>query len=130
GSGSALSLTNPGPELLHDRVLIDLVAQGHEADQVRRTDQRERQAGAARCVAAATGLERLEGQRRAVQAPHLGNTQDGIDAHAVQRTAGDVHLDGQVRRRVDTEVDTPFAADARLAGNPVAVVGLEAAPLP
>src|SRR5581483_3813000 len=41
--------------------------------------------------------------------------------------AGDVHLDAQVRWRIDAEVDLALAADARLVRDPEALIGLQTA---
>jgi hypothetical protein len=47
-----------------------------------------------------------------VTEPDLRNSEAGIDGKPVQRRAGDLYLNDQVRGRINGEVDFGFAANA------------------
>jgi hypothetical protein len=70
----------------------------------------------------------VERQGLAIQPPDLRDSQGGIDGKAVERAVGDVHLDGQVRRRIDAQVKAALAAHGRFVGDPVAAIRLQPAP--
>src|SRR5439155_23726092 len=75
----------------------------------------------------AIGLQDVEGQPLAIQAPNLRHAQRGVNAHAVERTAGHIHLNGQVWWWVHTQVDSALAADLRLVRDPPGMIRLQAA---
>ena len=69
----------------------------------------------------------MEGEVRTFQSPELGHAEGGINAHTVKRTAGHVHFNGKVRRRMDSQVQFFYFSHRRLVGNPVASVGFNPA---
>src|SRR5215203_220722 len=60
-----------------------------------------------------------------VVAPNLSDAQTGVDRELIERRAGDVYLDDQVRWRVHVQVYPGLAAYTLLVGDVEAGIGLE-----
>src|SRR5262245_40072011 len=62
----------------------------------------------------------------AVIEPEFGNSKGGGERDPIEDAAADLDFDKQVGRRVLSENDLGLTAHARLVGDPVALVGLQA----
>jgi hypothetical protein len=61
----------------------------------------------------------------AIEAPHLRNTQGGVDFPAVDGAASNIDFDGQVGRWIPAQVDFQLAGDFRRVLDVKATVGLQ-----
>src|SRR5262245_1436449 len=95
--------------------------------QVGRHQPWERQAVAARDVLARS-VEHLKSQALLIESPYLGDPKGVVDTHAIERTAGNVDLDGQVWRGIRPQIELTTAAHSRLVGDPPGPVRLQPAP--
>src|SRR5262249_4770522 len=71
-------------------------------------------------------LEDVERETLFVQPPDLGDAEGGVDAHAIQRAVRDVHLNAEVWRGVDAQIDFFLPSHPGFVGDPVGIVRLDA----
>src|SRR5918997_770474 len=117
-SGPLAHLTHPGPAF-ERLALLDETGEDHA--------RKRPQGGAPRGFGVTFSLQNQDRDLPSVVAPHLGDAQAGVDGQLVERGAGDVDLEHQVRRRVDREVYAVFTPDSFFVPRVEARIGLETA---
>src|SRR5437870_8868672 len=99
-------LPDPLPELRNNGRVVSQTDHVQEARQRRRADSWKGET--LRLDAITLSLEDMKRKPRSTHAPDLRDSKGRIDRHAIQRAAGDVHLDSQVRRRIRAQIKMPF----------------------
>jgi hypothetical protein len=69
----------------------------------------------------------LQARFLTVKAPDLGDPQDLVNLHSIQKAAADLDLYRKIRRRVTRQVDTPSPLHLRKIDQVIALIRLQAA---
>ena len=120
-------LPNPRAEITDDGVFVAGLPSPLEKDeQIGRCDKRKSQAGGSNSVLSCD-IEHVEGQYVPVQPPDFRDTQSNVNGHSVERTAANVHFNGQVGRWMAAQIESANPFHPVCVGNPKTGIRLGAA---